>query len=80
MEAVEYKGISNLVSAALKSSSVRHFVLVSSAFVLRPSEFTHIMRNRSFNNVLKWKLKVTALAMPALLPESHHIDPVLITY
>eukprot|EP00299_Pterocystis_sp_00344_P013623 c6697_g1_i1.p1 GENE.c6697_g1_i1~~c6697_g1_i1.p1 ORF type:complete len:781 (-),score=148.17 c6697_g1_i1:171-2513(-) len=57
VEEVEYKGVSNVVSAAVKSSSVRHVVLLSCAYVLRPSTMQHIMRNRKFNNVLKWKLK-----------------------
>lgn len=50
-EAVDYRGVKNLVEAALAAGGVEHFVLVSSRGVAEP---THPL-NRFADNVLLWK-------------------------
>lgn len=50
-EAVDYRGIRNLVEAALAAGEVQHFVLLTSMGI---TQFTHPL-NRAGNNVLVWK-------------------------
>jgi uncharacterized protein YbjT (DUF2867 family) len=50
-EAVDYRGVRNLVEAAVAAGGVEHFVLVSSRGVAEP---THPL-NRFASNVLLWK-------------------------
>jgi uncharacterized protein YbjT (DUF2867 family) len=50
-EAVDYRGVKNLVEAAVAAGGVEHFVLVSSRGVAEP---THPL-NRFANNILLWK-------------------------
>lgn len=50
-EAVDYRGVKNLVEAAVAAGGVGHFVLVSSRGVAEP---THPL-NRFANNILLWK-------------------------
>ncbi len=50
-EAVDYRGVRNLVEAALAAGGVEHFVLVSSRGVAEP---THPL-NRFAGNILLWK-------------------------
>lgn len=50
-EAVDYRGVRNLVEAAVASGSVEQFVLVSSMGITQP---THPL-NRFANNILLWK-------------------------
>jgi uncharacterized protein YbjT (DUF2867 family) len=50
-EAVDYRGVKNLVEAAVVDGGVEHFVLVSSMGISQP---THPL-NRFANNILLWK-------------------------
>lgn len=50
-EAVDYRGVKNLVEAAVAAGGVEHFVLVSSMGITQP---THPL-NRFANNILLWK-------------------------
>lgn len=69
-EAVDYRGVKNLVEAAAAAGGVEHFVLVSSRGVAEP---THPL-NRFANNVLLWKglgenaLRFSGLAYTVVRP------------
>jgi nucleoside-diphosphate-sugar epimerase len=73
VEAVEYLGVKNLVSTAAHFGHIRRFVLASSAFVMRPSDLSHLWRNYVYANVLKWKLKVS-LSCDCLIFSSQSIN------
>lgn len=50
-EAVDYRGVKNMVEVAKEAGTVEHFVLVSSMGITQP---THPL-NRFANNILLWK-------------------------
>jgi len=49
--------MANIASAAKRSGSIRHMVLVSSGLILRPSLPAHKILNYLFDNTLFWKLR-----------------------
>ena len=51
-EAVDYKGVKNMATAAA-AADIRQFVLVSSSGVTQEDHFL----NKAFDNILKWKFK-----------------------